>query len=146
MNIDDLTSECGLEFIDNDEHLLHHLHRIENRLDTLGEQMTAFSSDQAHLDADVSAENDALGNIEAEITALKNQPASAALDFSKLDAEVARVKGDQPAATVPPVPAPTPVPAPSPAPAAPTDPAQPPATDPSAATPAGPVVTPPATA
>jgi hypothetical protein len=74
-----------------------------------------MSESQQHLDADVQALTDAtnaMGDgvtaIEAEIAALKQQPAADALDFTKLDAAkdnlnavLARVQGDAPAPTPP---------------------------------------------
>jgi transposase len=75
-------------------HTLEHLIRMENT-------MTEFANDQAHLDADVQAETDSLTAVEAEIAALKAQPAATALDFTALDAATARLKGDAPAVAVP---------------------------------------------
>jgi hypothetical protein len=75
-------------------HILQHLTHLET-------QMTEFANDQAHLDADVQANNDALTAVEAEIAALKAQPAAAALDFTALDAVTARLKGDAPAPPAP---------------------------------------------
>ena len=72
-------------------------------------------SDQDKLNADVSALADALTGIEGEIAELKKQPAAAAIDFTALDAAIARAKGDAPA----PAPA-APAAAPADAPAAPT--------------------------
>lgn len=74
----------------------------------LQKDMVRLMSDQSKLDADVQAENDALTVIEKEIADLKNQPPAAALDFTALDAAVARIKGDEPAPTPPTPPAPGP--------------------------------------
>lgn len=64
-------------------------------------------SDQAHLDADVAAITGAFDEIEAEIETLRQTSIrGAGLDFTALDAAVARAKGDEPA------PEPTPEPAP----------------------------------
>ena len=69
-------------------------------------------TDQAQLDAAVQALTDGLTNIEAEIAGLKSQPAAASLNFTALDAVVARLKTDEtapapvvvdPAPAVPPV-------------------------------------------
>ena len=70
-----------------------HLDKMENRIMT----------DQAQLDAAVQALTDGLTNIEAEIAGLKSQPAAASLNFTALDAVVARLKTDE---TVAPAPAP----------------------------------------
>lgn len=59
--------------------------------------MSEVQSDQQHLDADVAAESASLDAVEAEVAALKAQPAAQALDFSKLDSVVSRLKGDEPA-------------------------------------------------
>ena len=64
-------------------------------------------TDQAQLDAAVQALTDGLTNIEAEIAGLKSQPAVASLNFTALDAVVARLKTDE---TVAPAPAPAPAP------------------------------------
>ena len=64
-------------------------------------------TDQAQLDAAVQALTDGLTNIEAEIAGLKSQPAAASLNFTALDAVVARLKTDE---TVAPAPAPAPAP------------------------------------
>ncbi len=96
---------------------------------------------QDDLTTDVTALNDGLAQIEAEVTALKAQPAAARLDLSGLDAVVARVKGDLPAPAAPPVAAP-PAPAQQPA-GTPAQPAQAPAATP--AEPAAAATTPVAT-
>lgn len=67
-------------------------------------------ADQDRLDADVKALLEGITAVESEITALKNHPQAAALDFSGLDAAVAKLQADGPA------PVPTPTPAPTPAP------------------------------
>jgi ribosomal protein L12E/L44/L45/RPP1/RPP2 len=78
--------------------------------------MVMLMSDQAHLDADVQALTQATTAVEAEIAALKSQPLAGSLDFSRLDAAVAQLQGDAPAAAPAPAPTPTPEPAPAPAP------------------------------
>jgi hypothetical protein len=106
-----------------DDHILHHLHRIEA-------QMTEFANDQAHLDADVASLGQVTASIETEIANLKNQPAAAGLDFTGLDAALGTLQGVAPSA---PSPAPAPAPAPEPAPAPVVDPTPAPA-DPNAPT------------
>lgn len=64
-----------------------------------------MSDSQAHLDQDVQALTAGISNVEAEIAALKNQPPAAQLDFTALDAAVARLAGDAPAPTPDPTPA-----------------------------------------
>lgn len=83
-----------------------------------------MTDDQKHLDDAVAALGKGLGDIEAEIAALKAQPPAADLDFTALDAAVARLTADSdpivdptPIADPPvdPTPAPdSPVPAPGP--------------------------------
>lgn len=115
-------SEYDLAHDEHDRLLPEWARRISGELRTLMKEIRKLTDDQAKLDADVQALNDGLTNIEAEIASLKNQPAAATLDFTALDAAVARIKGDE---TAPPAPvvAPTPAPAVDPnGPAAPTDP------------------------
>jgi small-conductance mechanosensitive channel len=69
-------------------------------------------TDQEQLDADVAALSSVFDDIEAEIQKLKDKPAAVAIDFSKLEAIVARGKGD--AANSAPTPDPTPAPADAP--------------------------------
>lgn len=88
--------EICLGWPDHTRVLAAHITRLEHL-------MTQFSSDQAHLDADVTALTDGLTAVEAEIAALKSQPQASALDFTALDAAVARVTADVPAATPTPV-------------------------------------------
>lgn len=64
--------------------------------------MSEFATDQAHLDADVAAETDALAGLEAWIADLK-QAHSSSIDFTAADAFVARLKGDEPPADPAPV-------------------------------------------
>lgn len=78
-----------------EHHLEHHLKEIERTLETV-------TSNQEQLNADVSALGDAIAAVEQEVSDLKNQPPEA-LDFTGLDAAVARLQGDAPA------PAPAPV-------------------------------------
>jgi hypothetical protein len=59
------------------------------------EGVIQLMSDQDKLNADVAALLESLTNIEAEIASLKAQPGAQALDFSGLDAVVARAKGDE---------------------------------------------------
>jgi hypothetical protein len=87
--------------------LADRLTHTERRLDALGEQMTNIDDNQAHLSTDVQAIAAGLTDIETEIARLKAQP-TGQLDFTALDAVVARVKGD----AVVPAPAPAPAPAP----------------------------------
>lgn len=87
-------------FLDDsfEDHVLHHLHRMEII-------MTQFADDQAHLDADVTAETTALATIIAELKA--QHAAGAPLDFTKADAFVAAAQAeattDAPAVVTPPV-------------------------------------------
>jgi peptidoglycan hydrolase CwlO-like protein len=85
------------------EHLL--LPRWANTLTSairaLTKEIHKMSESQQHLDADVQALTAGLDAVEAEIAALKNQPPAAALDFTALDAAVARLQGDAPAPTPP---------------------------------------------
>jgi septal ring factor EnvC (AmiA/AmiB activator) len=85
---------------------------IVSALRALTKEIHRMSESQQHLDADVQAVTDtmtAIGDgmtaIEAEIAALKNQPGTATLDFTALDAAkdnlnavLARIQGDAPAA------------------------------------------------
>jgi chromosome segregation ATPase len=71
------------------------LTRAVNRLT---KEIHAMSDDQNHLDADVQALVSGLDAVEAEIAALKNQPAADALDFTGVDAVVARLQADVPPA------------------------------------------------
>lgn len=62
---------------------------INDQLNQLENRMTTAESAQAKLDAAVSLLNEVFGNVETEIAALKaNAPAD--LDFTALDAAVAR--------------------------------------------------------
>ncbi len=87
--------------------------------------MTEINQDQAHLDTDVAGIADVLTNVETEITALKAQPAAASVDFTGLDAVLARGKGDETPAAPAPAADPTPVPPLDPNAPAPADPSQP---------------------
>lgn len=89
---------CDLELATVVEVLLHVLHHLA-RLEKL---MTEINADQAHLDADVQAENDAIAIIEAEIAAFKAVPLGTPLDFTALDNAVARLRSDAPPAVTPP--------------------------------------------
>lgn len=60
------------------------------------------SDNQAHEDADVASINASLDNVEAEIATLK--AANPSVDFTGLDAVVARLKGDETAPPPPPAP------------------------------------------
>ena len=71
--------------------------RIETLLNTVLKELARMATDQENLDSRVQQLGDVLTSIEAEIAALKNQPAAAALDFSALDALIARGQGDEPA-------------------------------------------------
>ena len=71
--------------------------RISTQLHTLTREIARMATDQEHLDASVQALTDGLTSVEAEIAALKNQPAAQAIDFTGLDAAVARLQGDEPA-------------------------------------------------
>jgi len=71
---------------------------VDARLTRLEITMSEVQSDQQHLEADEQALSGSLDAIEAEIANLKNQPAGQPLDFSALDALVARAKGDEPPA------------------------------------------------
>lgn len=80
---------------------------VHARLDNMERHIMA---DQDKLDVDVKALTDGLTAVETEITALKNQPAAAALDFTALDAVVSRLQGEVPAPAPAPAPTPTPTP------------------------------------
>jgi hypothetical protein len=71
--------------------------QLSAQLNTVIEGIATLMTDQDKLDADVAAENTAISAIEAEIAALKNQPPAASLDFTGLDAAVAKLQGDAPA-------------------------------------------------
>jgi hypothetical protein len=73
------------------------LDHVAQKLAHLTKEIAAMSQDQSHLDADVQALTAGLDAVEAEIASLKNQPAAAAVDFTALDAAVARLQGDAPA-------------------------------------------------
>ncbi len=74
---------------------------ITQRLQQMEDRIMA---DQDKLDADVQALSDGLTAVEKEIADLKNQPPAAQLDFTGLDAAVARLSGD----AAPPAPTPAP--------------------------------------
>ena len=84
---------------------------IKGALGIVIENEEHIMTDQDHLDADVQALTTGLDAIEAQIAALKAQPGGTALDFTALDAVVARVKGD----ATPPAAEPTPAAEPAPA-------------------------------
>ncbi len=63
---------------------------------------TRIMADQDKLDTDVKALLAGLGNVEKEVAALKAQPAAPSLDFTGLDAAVARLQTDAPAPAAPP--------------------------------------------
>lgn len=88
---DDRTPAWGREMISQQRITLREIKRM--------------SDSQAHLDQDVQALTAGISNVEAEIAALKNQPPAAQLDFTALDAAVARLAGDAPAPTPDPTPA-----------------------------------------
>lgn len=79
---------------------------IHEKLNLLLEGLLILMADQDKLDADVAALTAAttavstnIAALNDEITALKNQPAAAALNFDGLDAAVAAVAGLVPPAT-----------------------------------------------
>lgn len=82
------------------EHMLGHIIDLETHVTHLGEQMTEFADDQAHEDAIVAAEVDALTGLEAWIADLK-QSHSSSINFDAADAFVARLKGDTPTPAAP---------------------------------------------
>lgn len=66
-----------------EDHVLHHLHRLE-------QQMTQFASDQAHLDSDVQALTGIFSQLEAQIAQLKAAVAAGGpVDFTAADQLVA---------------------------------------------------------
>lgn len=69
---------------------------------TIMREIKRMTDDQSHLDQDVQALTAGISNVEAEIAALKNQPPAAQLDFTALDAAVARLAGDAPTPDAPP--------------------------------------------
>jgi len=85
-------------------------------------RLDSIMTSQENLNTDVTALTDGIAAIEAEVAALKSQPAAAQLDLSGLDAVVKRVRGDVPAA---PAQSPAPAEPTPPAPAAPAAPASP---------------------
>jgi hypothetical protein len=119
-------NDCDRHFPDPITHILHHLHVLE-------ELAVTEISDQQHLDTDVTAIVTATGLIAAEISALKAQPAAAALNFTGLDSAMSSLQqlAPQPAAPAPAVadtpPATTDTTAAPAEPAAPTDGSTPPA-------------------
>lgn len=105
---------------------------LRTRISTLEQKVEAMSADQGHLDTDVAALQGAATSIQAEIDALKAQPAAASLDFTALDSAAANLtsigaENPPPAPTPAPTPAPAPVDpnAPPPAPADPNAPVDP---------------------
>lgn len=79
--------------------ILHQINQstdVIRRLKGIERTLHTVTSNQESLDADVSALGDAISAVEAEVAALKNQPPEA-LDFTGLDAAVARLQGDAPA-------------------------------------------------
>lgn len=71
------------------------------KLDKIIRKVDAMTDNQAHLDADVAAILDAVSAIESEIATLKAQPEAENIDFTGLDAAVARIQGDVPAESAP---------------------------------------------
>lgn len=69
------------------------LARIERALGIVIENEEQIMSDQDHVEQDVQAIGASVDQIVAEIAALKAQPGASALDFTSLDALVARVQG-----------------------------------------------------
>lgn len=71
-------------------HLIQHVIDLENTM----------TSNQEHLDTDITALTDAFGSLETVITGLKSQPGAENLDFTAADALVASVQAavtsDQP--------------------------------------------------
>ncbi len=118
---DDRPDEFVVLLPDNDpapawaQELLNRFNRMETRI----------MADQDKLDTDVKALLAGLGNVEVEIAALKAQPAATSLNFTGLDAAVARLQADAPAPTLPPAPAPAAAPTAPAASAEPTPPAAP---------------------
>jgi predicted negative regulator of RcsB-dependent stress response len=69
--------------------------KLVRRVTQREEPMTDVSADQTHLDADVAALSVGLSAVEAEVAALK--AAQPHVDFTALDAAVARLQSDVPA-------------------------------------------------
>jgi aryl carrier-like protein len=88
-------SHCGKPLVVtievDDGPILDRLDRIEKLLHTVIKKENKLMTDQEHLDADVQALGAGLDEIVAEIDALKAQ--HPAVDFTALDAVVARVQG-----------------------------------------------------
>lgn len=84
--------ECGW----HDDDAPTWAHVLNHNLMLINRKADKIMSDQSHLDADVQALGAGLDAIEAEIAALKT--ANPAVDFTALDAAVARVQADAPAA------------------------------------------------
>lgn len=98
---------CGVELEEIDTVVREsesHLDRILRVQAIHTQLLEAILSDQAHLDADVTALLAGLAAVEAEIAALKNVPTSPPLDFTGLDAAVAQLTADAPAPATPPTP------------------------------------------
>jgi hypothetical protein len=72
------------------------MNKLQTVLERVLKQGEQILTDQEKLDADVAALGAGLDAVEAEIAELKAQPAAAALDFTALDAAVARVQNDAP--------------------------------------------------
>jgi hypothetical protein len=126
---------------------------VMEKIDHLNRKVDLLMSDQDRLDADVAQENATLSEVEAndkslldEVDALKKQPQAAGLDFTALEAAIARSKADAsasapaapatPTPSTPVTPAPAPVDPATPAPANPLDPSTPTPADPTPAAPA----------
>lgn len=72
--------------------------RISSQLTYLTKEIKAMSADQDKLDADVTALTGAISAVEVEVDSLKAQVAAGGgnLDFSGLDAAVAKLQSDEP--------------------------------------------------
>ena len=71
--------------------------RISQQLTTLTREIARMSENQDRIATLAQGFADVLTAIEAEVAALKNQPAAETLDWSPLDAVLARGQGDEPA-------------------------------------------------
>lgn len=89
------------------EHVLYHEAENKAKLTRLEKMMTESLTDQQKLEADVTADNAVLDDIEAEVLALKAQPGAEAIDFTSMDALTARLRTDDPGPAAPPADAPT---------------------------------------
>lgn len=76
--------------------------RLDGQFSALNRKVDRLMSDQSHLDTDVATLTSFVTDILAEVTALKDQPAAAGVDFTALDALVAQAQSNDPGAPVTP--------------------------------------------